>query len=104
MRPRGAFATIGTSGRKYRYISPGIQGNNDTTQVAESITWDIGSGGSLLQGLQDYYTLDLSAESKSQWTPRGFWCDIPSGTSLQLRGQSSGTPSGLQYATLHGVY
>lgn len=100
----GSWATIGTSSRKYRYITPGIQGNNDTTIAAESNTWDIGSGSALLQGLSDYYTVDLAAESQSQWTPRGFSCDIPASTALQLRGQSSTTPSGLQYATLHGVY
>lgn len=100
----GAFATIGTSTRKYRYITPGIMSNNDVTIVAETNTWDIGVGNASYQGLTDYYTLDLAAESQSQWTPRGFSCDIPSGTALQLRGQSSATPSGAQTGCLYGVY
>ena len=100
----GSFASIGTSTRKYRYLNMGAMGNNDTSIVAETITWDVGSGGAVLQGMQDNYTLDLAAESQSQWTPRGWPCDIPSGTALQLRGQSSATPSGLQYCCLYGVY
>lgn len=102
----GAWTSIGTSGAdyKYRYLNMGAMGNNDTTIVAETITWDVGSGSALLQDMSDNYTLDLAAESQSQWTPRGWTCDIPGGTALQLRGQSSGTPSGAQYACLYGVY
>lgn len=100
----GSWTSIGTSGRKYRYLNMGAMGNNDTTIVAETITWDVGSGSALLQDMSDNYTIDLAAESQSQWTPRGWTCDVPSGTALQLRGQSSTTPSGLQYACLYGVY
>lgn len=100
----GSFASIGTSTRRYRYLNMGAMGNNDTTIVAETITWDVGAGGALLQGMQDNYTLDLAAESQSQWSPRGWPCDIPSGTALQLRGQASGTPSGAQTGCLYGVY
>lgn len=102
----GSWTSIGTSGAgyKYRYLNMGAMGNNDTTIVAETITWDVGSGSALLQNMSDNYTLDLAAESQSQWTPRGWTCDIPGGTALQLRGQSSGTPSGAQYVCLYGVY
>jgi hypothetical protein len=100
----GSFATMGTSTRRYRYLNVGIQGNNDTSYTAGSTSWDIGSGSSVLQSMEEFMSIGLAAESLSQWTPRGFSCDVPSGTSLQLRGQHSATSSGLQYGILYGVY
>lgn len=100
----GAWASIGTTGRKYRYVNIGVMGNNDTSIVAEFMGWDIGSGSALLQNMELFMTSDNATEYQSPWTPRGFWCDIQSGTALQVRAQSHTTASGVQYATLHGVY
>lgn len=100
----GSWATIGTSGRRYRYLMPGIAGNNDTSLVAETIAWDVGSSSAVYQNMADFWTYDSTSENQGPWLPRGWWCDVPSGTSLQVRGQSSTTPSGLQYACLYGVY
>ena len=100
----GSWTSIGTTGRRYCYIVPGIMGNNDTTLLSGDITWDIGVGSALYQGMEDWLTFDHSSEIQRNHLDFGFWCDIPSGTALQMRGQSGTTVSGLQTATLYGVY
>jgi hypothetical protein len=100
----GSYATIGTTGRRYRYIIPGIMGNNDTTLLTEAVAWDIGVASASYQGMDDWITMDGANEMQAPWDAMGFWCDIPSGTALQLRGAASAAPSGLQTAALYGVY
>lgn len=100
----GTFTSIGTTGRRYRYITPGIMGNNDTTLLQGDIAWDIGTSSAVLQGMEHWLTNDHSSEVQSNWYETGWWCDIPSGTALELRGQSGTTVSGLQTACLYGVY
>jgi len=100
----GTFTAIGTTGRRYRYIIPGIMGNNDTTMIANTVAWDIGVGSAGYQGMDDFTTTDNATEYQANWIVMGFWCDIPSGTALQLRGAAMQAPSGLQTACLYGVY
>jgi len=100
----GSYVTIGTTGRRYRYITPGVMGNNDTTIVTGHVAWDIGVGSAAYQGLDDWLTHDDGAEIQAANWDMGWWCDIPSGTALQMRGQHAGTPSGLQTCALYGVY
>ena len=100
----GSYATIGTTGRRYRYIIPGVMGNNDTTLLAGITAWDIGVGSAAYQGLDDWINSDAASEVQTPWTDMGFWCDIPSGTALQLRSAANAAPSGLQTAALYGVY
>jgi hypothetical protein len=97
------WATMGTSGRRYRYVQVGVQGNNDTSLLDGWLSWTVGTGSAMLQLLGGIITRTDAAEAHSKM-PRGMWCDIPSGTSLQLRSWASAAPSGLVYATLHGVY
>jgi hypothetical protein len=100
----GGATSMGTTGRRYRYICPMVQGNNDTTAVAQWVAWDVtNSGGTILQGLENY----LTAQSATEWweTPGyGYWCDLPESTALYLSGQSHTAPSGVVYAHLYGVY
>jgi len=98
------FVDIGTTGRRYRYIVPGVMGNNDTTLLAGLTAWDVGVGGVVYQGMEDWANADNSTETQAPWTEQGFWCDIPSGTALQLRAAHHSTPSGLQTAALYGVF
>lgn len=101
----GAWATIGTSGRKYRYILPSVMGNNDTSIVAEWDRVDIGSGSAVKQGLENFILVNNATNELNQdWTYNPRECDIPASTALQVRARSHTTPSGVQYATLHGVY
>lgn len=97
------WATMGTSGRRYRYIAIGAQGNNDTTLLDGWLAWNIGTSSATIQNLRHLH----SATSATEWhgyRDMGLWCDIPSGTSLEVRAWASAAPSGLIYATLHGVY
>lgn len=100
----GTFTSIGTTTRRWRYLVPGVMGNNDTSLILGDTAWDIGVSSALYQGMENYVVHDSSAESQSNESEMGWWCDIPSGTALQARGQSHTTPSGLQTVVLHGVY
>ena len=100
----GTFTAIGTSGRRYRYITLNSMGNNDTTLLAGTNAWDIGVGGAVYQGMENFLTRDHGGESNGTHDSYGFWCDIPSGTALQLRAQASGSSSGLQTPALYGCY
>jgi len=102
----GAWTSIGTTGRRYRYVMPSIMSNNDTTIVAEWDRVDIGVGSALYQGLENFILVN-NATTESNWeseTTHPRECDIPSGTALQMRARSHTTPSGVQYACIYGVY
>lgn len=100
----GSWATIGTSAYRYRYLVPGVMSSNDTTMVAETCRWDVGSGSAVYQNMADFWVYDSSTENQTPWLARGWSCDIPASTSLQLRSRSSTTSSGAQTGTLYGVY
>jgi hypothetical protein len=97
------WTSIGTSGRRYRHLSVGVQGNNDTTVVATWFHWYVGTGSAILQDVGAMVTRIDSTEAHEA-RDTGRWCDIPSGTALQLNVYSGAAPSGLVYATLHGVF
>jgi hypothetical protein len=97
------WASIGTSGRTYKYIVLGIQGNNDTTATSAHLLWSVGTGSAVLQNL-GWFDSFISASEYHCWGVVGDWCDIASGTALQLRAWANTAPSGAVYATIHGVY
>jgi hypothetical protein len=100
----GTATSMGTTSRRWRYCLPAVQGNNDTTAVAQWATWDVtNSGGTIIGGMDNF----LTAQSATEWweaQESGFWCDVPASTALYLSGQSHTAPSGVVYAHLHGVY
>jgi hypothetical protein len=98
-----SWATMGTTGRRYQHIVLSVQGNNDTTAVGVWMSWTIGTGSAMYQQLGGILTTLTAAEVHMVYDT-GRPCDIPSGTSLQLRSWASAAPSGDVYATLHGVY
>ena len=97
------WTTIGTTGRRYRHISLGVQGNNDTTVQEMWTQWYIGTGSAILQHVGGIRTR-LDVAECHEFRDAGRWCDIPSGTSLQLNAYSTQAASGNQFVTLHGVY
>jgi hypothetical protein len=99
----GTFTAIGTTGRRYRYIIPNAMGNTDTTLLDGATAWDIGVGSAVYQNMQDFVTMDSSVELNFNTLDHGFWCDIPSGTALQLRGQHAATAE-LTTVALYGCY
>ena len=99
----GSWATIGTTGQRWRYLALGVQGNNDTTANAGLLAWDVGTGSAIYQGMENLTTF-MNSNEYVQRNDADRWCDIPSGTSLQVRANAHAAVSGLTYATLHGVY
>jgi len=98
-----SWVSIGTSGRRYGYVDISVQGNNDTTLLGHTTSWSIGTGSALLHTLGGFLTSSWTSEAHRQLRT-GRWCDIPSSTALQLRAWAGQSPSGLQYASIHGVY
>jgi hypothetical protein len=97
------WVSMGTSARRYRYVQVGVQGNNDTTLLDGYLNWHVGTGSALLQRLGGMPSRTDAAEAH-EFAQNGRWCDIASGTALQLNCYSSAAPSGNVFATLHGVY
>jgi hypothetical protein len=98
-----AWTSMGTSGRAYKYIHLGIQGSNDTTAINAQFAWLIGSGSVAIPGLAWLGSL-INASEYHVFGRLGTWCDIASGTALQVKAWHHQVPSGVIYATLHGVY
>ncbi len=99
----GSWTTIGTSGYRYGYVTLGVQGNNDTSIAGGTLEYDVGTGSAVLQGMERFQVVENTTEFLSN-VHDGWWCDIASGTSLQVRAQHSGTTSGNNFVTIHGVY
>ena len=97
------WTTIGTTGRRYRYIQVSCLGNNDTTAAATWLNWYLGTGSAIL-GHGGFMLSRIDSIEAHSFRDNGRWVDIPSGTSLQLNVYSSAAPSGLIYAMIHGVY
>jgi hypothetical protein len=97
------WVDIGTSARSYRYVHIGIQGNNDTTAISGYALWSIGSGSSMFPGL-GWLASHVNANEFHSFGTLGAWCDIASGTAVQMRGWASIGLSGTMRATIHGVY
>lgn len=101
----GGWTSMGTTGRRYRYLTPAMMSNNDTSIVAGWTAVDVsGDNSTVLQGMENLVSIDNASELQANVRETGFWCDVPSGTTLYLRGQSHTTPSGVQYGTIYGVY
>lgn len=96
------WATIGTTGRRYKYLVPSMQGNADTSLTAEARNIVVGTGSAMLQNMGGAFFSSSTDETWNQHN-NGWWCDVPSGTSLQAR-QWSASGIEVTYVALHGVY
>lgn len=98
-----AFATIGTSTRRYGALQLGINGSDDV-MIARGWNWEIGVGGARLPGSPRLYAATTTTEIMTRC---GFvqpiWCDIAAGTAIQVRACSSGTSED-HTVGLYGVY
>jgi hypothetical protein len=101
----GSFTSIGTSGKHYGYVFPMVQGTLADTGVSNNvIALDIGSGGTVFPDLEDlFHHMTGSTESGGNLT-EGAFCDIPSGTALQLRAQISGSTAEAVDCAIYGVF
>lgn len=100
----GTFVDIGTTTRDWKFVTPGVQGTlADTVMADESLHLDIGVGGSAYRGLDDFQFFKTFQEKSYQEFP-GRYCQMPTGTALQLRSQSAGTTPEATDMALYGVY
>jgi hypothetical protein len=97
----GSFTDIGATSNEWRYVLPQIQGSMNTGTGNTAVAVDIGAGGVALE--EEFLFSTTSNETSSNFSPLGRYRVIPSGTTLQLRAQASGTPQALDM-TIYGVY
>lgn len=99
----GTFTAIGTSGRAYRHVYATAAGNSDTTLGNGIQGIDIGTGGALIAGLENFPVATNSLEYESQFS-EGRYVEIPSGTALQARMQSDASDTEIKSVCIYGVY
>ena len=99
----GTFTAIGTSGRLYRYVFATLAGNSDTTLGNGVQGLDIGTGGALIAGLENFPVATNSLEYEVP-TDEGRYVDVASGTALQARLQSDTTDTEAKTVCIWGVY
>lgn len=101
----GSWVSMGTTTRRYRYLLIGHTGPTDSSAQNATIAIDISSDNSTVyQDMQEWQAISSTAEHQLKPLPFGIWCDIPSGTTLYLRGQSDNAALETQHAILYGVY
>jgi hypothetical protein len=99
----GSFTAIGTTTYEWGFIAPLIQGTlSDTTSSNNNMAVDVGVGGSLYRGLENFMLGNVSNETGIMYSP-GAFCRIPAGTALQLRAQA-GTDATPADMMILGVY
>ncbi len=98
-----AYATIGTSTRRYGAIQFGVNGS-DGVMLGVGYNWQLGIGSAQMPGTPTFY---LSANTNEQIARTGFnqpiWCDTPVSTTFQCRATCSGTAE-IYNVALYGVY
>lgn len=99
----GTFTAIGTSGRTYRHVFATCAGNNDTTLSNGIQGIDIGTGGALIAGLENFPIAMNSLEYEIQFS-EGRYVEVASGTALQARMQSDTTDTEVKFVCIYGVY
>lgn len=102
----GAFsswATVGTSTAHYGAVQLGIGAH--LTAINELIYhWQIGYGSTQLPGSPTIWMRTITTEQIHFIKPYNpIWCDVPSGTTWQVRGTASGTAQAF-HAAIYGVY
>lgn len=99
----GTATSIGTNTNAWNYVLVGVQGNADTTLVAQTQALDICVGGTPVTNCSDFYQTNSAAETNSIFSA-GRNCSIAASQALQLRGQSSSTDAEAKYYALYGVW
>jgi hypothetical protein len=101
----GSFTDIGTTVNAWRYILVMPQGTlTDTNMTTAMQSYDIGVGGATYKSLEEFWFINNGAsETSGPLMSRGRFVEVPAGTALQLRGQSSGTAEAMD-CLIYGVY
>lgn len=101
----GAWTSIGTTTRRWRYVVGMQVGNADVTQNVSVMALDIGTGSALIPALENFTFTNTSGEIvvPDNMDP-GRWCQIESGTALQARLQGHTSDTENHSVVLYGVY
>ena len=97
-----AYATIGTSTRRYCGLQVGVQMSGGTT-IARAYHGQIGISDARMPGTGTFAWEATTAELGNRCQPGLILADVPSGTALQFRATSSGTADAVNVA-YYGVY
>lgn len=101
----GSWTNIAATGGDYgavQFANGGLQAA-DTTLTAVAYYWQMGYGGAQLPGSPTIYDSGNTAETMARTgNSHPVFCDIPEGTTMQVRGTCSGSPEG-QNVALYGV-
>jgi hypothetical protein len=98
-----AYATIGTSTRRYGALQLGVQ-PDQTAVTAIGYYWQMGIGSARMEGTPTIYHAGSTAEVVARSGFHGpIWRDIPASTALQVRATASGTAVA-HTAAFYGVY
>jgi hypothetical protein len=102
----GSFTSIGTTVNEWRYIFPYVQGMlADSNIQSQMIALDIGVGGSIYKGLEEFWF--ASSSNENVWPGMGNvgrFSVIPASTALQARGQVEGATAEAFDVLIYGVY
>lgn len=98
-----SYATIGTSTRQYRAIQLGLNGS-DSAASNSGYHYQIGIGGTQIAGTPTFYGSIATSETLARTQFYGpTYCNIPSGSAIQLRATCSGAAEA-QNVAIYGVY
>lgn len=98
-----AYATIGTTARRFGAMQFGVNGS-DSGMLARGYNWQLGIGGVQIPGTPTFYHSNNTTE---QMQRVGFnhplFVDIPAGTTIQCRATASGTAE-VHNVAVYGCY
>lgn len=99
----GSWTTIGTSTARYGSLQYGVNGS-DATSAALLYHWEVGSGSTKLPGSPTKFTSMNTNEGGEHISAGPIWCDVASGTIMQMRGKASGASAEIHNCAVYGVY
>lgn len=100
----GTLTSMGTTAREWGFVQPMLAGNTNTTMNLGVLSIDLASDGStVIDGLDEFLFESNSAEISFPWNQGGRYCYVPTGTTLNLRAQTSASPEAMAFA-VYGVF
>ena len=100
----GTLTSIGTSTYTYKAIMGVQAGNSDTSMIESFMALDIGLSGAALPGLENFLQILTTQEDTQDLDIFPRYREVPAGTALYARLQSSGTDTETHYVCIYGVY
>lgn len=101
----GTWTDLATTDRAYAYMLPMIQGGMTNTVLSTAMYHlDIGTGGAVIEGLEDFPYFAWTGETLSQVFTVGKFVPVALGTPVQVRVQTSGSDTLPVDCSVYGVF